>query len=62
MLARPARILSPPDIDDPDFQALCAAWTGQMRHEMQETIATTWDTIAKSRALMAEIDRMLALR
>ena len=59
MLTRPTRI-PPPDIDDPDFGALCRMWTRQMRSEMQETIAVTMHTLAQSRALMAEVDRVLA--
>jgi len=60
MLTRPTRILSPPDISDPDFPALCAAWATQMRSEMQETIALTRRTVAESRALMEEVDRVVA--
>ena len=60
MLTRPAYILSPPDTTDPNFPALCAVWTGQMRSEMQETIGLTRKTLAESRALMAEVDRIIA--
>jgi hypothetical protein len=60
MLARHQYILSPPDITDPSFPALCAIWTRQMRSEMQETIALTRKTLAESRALMAEVDRIIA--
>jgi hypothetical protein len=33
-----------------------------MRHEMYETIRLTRETVTDSRALMEEIDRMLARR
>ena len=61
MLTRPSYILpSQLDICDPDFPAQCQRWTAQMRSEMQETITVTKQTLAESRTLMAEIDRVLA--
>jgi NAD+--asparagine ADP-ribosyltransferase len=58
MLTRPARILpSERDIRD---SAQCAAWTNQMKSEMAELIGRTKATIARSRALMKELDRLLA--
>ena len=60
MLTRPSHILVPPNADDPDFAARSAAWTSQMRSEMQETIALTKQTLTNSRALMNQIDRVLS--
>ena len=62
MLTRPARILSPPDIRDPDFRKLCAIWTDQMMSEMGETVAITRHTIAQSKLLLKEADRILRQR
>lgn len=60
MLARPPHILSPPDVWDPDFPAKCQAWTRQKRSEMQELLARTERTIAETKALMKEADRIVA--
>jgi hypothetical protein len=60
MLARPARMLpSERDIRDP---AQCAAWTNQMTSEMAELVGRTKVTIARSRDLLKELDRLLAVR
>jgi hypothetical protein len=59
LLIRPSRILSPPDLGDPDFPAKCVAWAGQIRFDMDETIALTKKTLAECRTLMAAVDRQL---
>jgi hypothetical protein len=59
MLTRPAHLLSPPEITDPDFPAKCAAWTAQLRAEMDETVVATRRTINESLALIKEANRVL---
>jgi hypothetical protein len=48
------------DARDPDFARQCLLWSLQTRCEIQATIATTQQTIATSKALMAEMDQILA--
>jgi hypothetical protein len=48
------------DARDPDFARQCLLWSSQTRCEIQEVIASTKHTIAISRALIAEADRLLA--
>jgi hypothetical protein len=64
MVARPIHISSPSefDITDRNFPAKCIAWTDQIRYELDDLLALTKQTIAESRTLMAQIDRMLARR
>lgn len=63
MATRPAYILAcEVDVRDPRFPAQCMAWTNQMRSEIQEIIALTNGTIATSKALIKQADRLLALR
>ena len=59
-MVRPAHILSPPDVCDPNFAAQSRLWTDQIKREIHEAIATTRRTIAESEAIMMEIDRVLA--
>jgi hypothetical protein len=63
MLTCPSQIvLTDLDISDPFFTDKCEVWTRQMRSEMAELVATTRHTIAESRRLMAEVDRLIASR
>ena len=63
MLTRPAHILpSELDIRDPGLCAQRGAWTGQMQCEMTELVARAKATIATSRELLKELDRVLASR
>jgi|GraSoiStandDraft_5_1057265.scaffolds.fasta_scaffold124391_2 hypothetical protein len=64
MVARPIHISSPSELDiaDHNFPAKCIAWTDQIRFELDDLLVLTKQTIAESRTLMAEIDRMLARR
>lgn len=64
MVARPIHISSPSELDiaDHNFPAKCVVWTDQMRFEMDELLVLTKHTIAESRTLIAEIDRVLARR
>jgi len=59
MLSRPFHISSPPDVRAPDFLAQYAAWKNQMCLEMDTMVAGTRKNIAESKALMAEVDRLL---
>lgn len=47
--------------DDPGFSSQMALWAFGSTHEMQDLVVATKKTIATSRALMAEADRILAL-
>jgi hypothetical protein len=64
MVARPIHICSPSELDiaDHDFSAKSVMWTGQMQSEMDQLVALTKQTIAESRRLVTEIDRLLARR
>jgi hypothetical protein len=62
MLRRPSHILCPPDLGDPDFRAKCVAWTDQIQFEMDEAVALTKKTLTESKALMKQVDRLLAWR
>ena len=57
MVTRPLPHL---DVWDPGFAAGCRAWTNQIRSEILETVALTRRTIAESKALIEEADRVLA--
>jgi len=63
MLHHPAHI-SPSELDvcDPNFRGQLAAWTIQIRSEIEEMFVLTNETIATSKALIEETDRLLALR
>jgi hypothetical protein len=52
----------PLDLDsrDPDFDRKMLARASRVRCEMHELILLTKETIATTRALMAEADRMIA--
>jgi hypothetical protein len=50
------------DVRDPKFPARCLALTAQMRCDMQASVERTIVVLAESKALMAEIDHMLAPR
>ena len=47
------------DIDDPLFPQKAVLSTRQMHRELRETIAATRETIVRSKALLAEVDRVL---
>jgi hypothetical protein len=57
-VSRPANL----DIRDSDFPEKCLLWTHQLQSDMDELIAGTRATLAESRALLQEVDRLLALR
>jgi hypothetical protein len=61
MIHYPAYIL-PSDLDvrNPNFRARCADWAIQTRSEIKEMSVLTNETIATSRALIEEADRLLA--
>jgi hypothetical protein len=63
MATRPSYIL-PSELDarGPDFHAKYVVWRAQMRSEIKETVALTKVTIAGTRVLMAEADRLLGRR
>jgi hypothetical protein len=50
------------DICDPDFPGKCLSWTHQLQCDISELIAGSKETLAESRGLMREADRLLALR
>jgi hypothetical protein len=50
------------DVRDPDFPGRFLLWSHDVQIEVWELIASSKETLAQSRALMAEADRMLALR
>jgi hypothetical protein len=63
-MADPRAFSCPADLDirDPDFAGKYLSWTHQLRCDMDELIAGTRATLAESRALLQEADRLLALR
>jgi len=63
MLHHPAYILpSELDVRDPNFRARCEVWAIQTRFEIEEMFVLTNETIATSKALIEEADRLLAWR
>lgn len=48
--------------DDPQFPQQIAVWVAQAQHDMQLTVVATKKTIYESRALLANVDRVLARR
>lgn len=59
------RPVSPPanrNIRDSDFPEKCLLSPHQVQSDMDELIAGTRATLAESRALLQEADRLLALR
>ena len=63
MTVRPSYIfLSELDISDPNFPAKCMAWTVQTRSEVDELVALGRASIATSKTLLAETDRLLTRR
>ena len=64
MAGHPEHPPTPLDFDarNPDFHRNCAVWAQQTHRDIAEIIARTRDEIATSQALMAEIDRVIALR
>ena len=48
------------DTRDPDFPRQAQAWAGEVQGEIAQLVAQTKSTIAESRTLVAEIDRILA--
>ena len=55
-------LLSALDIRDPEFPRKAVSLTFKIVREFQETLIATKKTIANSRELMAEADRILAKR
>ena len=53
--------LRPLDTRGPDFARRCSLWAAQTQLEMLALIKGSKKTIAESRALMLEADRILAL-
>jgi hypothetical protein len=50
------------DPRDPDFARQCGRWAHETRCEMQELVALTHESIARSRALLVDTELMLARR
>jgi hypothetical protein len=50
------------NVRDPKFPAKCMALTERMRSEMDETVAQSKTTIAETRILIAEANRLLRQR
>ena len=50
------------DIDHPDFSRQHLMWAYRQQSEIRDLIAGTKETLAESWALLAEADRILALR
>jgi hypothetical protein len=50
------------DISDPDYPKQVLAWALQAQCEMHELVLLTTETIAATRILIAEADRMLACK
>ena len=50
------------DVDDPEFSRKYLLWAHQVQCEIVELLAGSRETLANSRALMLEADRLLALR
>ena len=48
------------DCGDPDFRGQMLAWAFQAQSEMHETVLITKETIAATRVMIAEADRILA--
>ena len=44
---------------DPDFHERLLAWASQAQCEMRELILITKETIATTKAIIADVDRML---
>lgn len=55
-----ANLLMPSNIRDPDFDRRMLAWAFQVQCEMHELVLTTQETIAATKLMIAEVDRMLA--
>ena len=49
------------DVCDPKFLSQMRLWAFSATYEMKEVVVATQKTIATSRALMAEADRLLAV-
>ena len=64
MISRPIHIPAPSELDigDRNFPKKYFAWTDQIRTEMDELYVLTKRTIGESRALMTQIDQLLARR
>jgi hypothetical protein len=62
MLRRPTHTRAPSDVYGPEFLSRYGDWKAHISSEMQETVAATRRTIEQSKALIAEIDRVLAVR
>lgn len=58
----PYSLLSELDPDDPEFPEKAALLSRQMRCELMETIAASKETIARSNAVLDEVDRVLGKR
>jgi hypothetical protein len=50
------------DARDPDFFREIQLWSSQTQGDLQELLAATQQTIATTKALIAEVDRMIALK
>ena len=50
------------DVRDPDFARKYFLWAHQLQCEVVELVAGSKETLAESRTLMLEADRLLALR
>lgn len=50
------------DVYDPDFPRKCRTWSMETQSEIVELIARTENELAISRAIMTQVDRILARR
>lgn len=50
------------DVRDPDFPGRFLSWSHDVQIEIGELIAGSKQTLAQSHALLAEADRLIALR
>lgn len=48
------------DVHDPDFAKRMLQWAWQVQLDMHRTVAATHETIAISRMLIADADRLLS--
>ena len=50
------------DVRDPNFPRQCVQWSRDTQSEIATTIALTEKELAVSRAIMSQVDRILAWR
>jgi hypothetical protein len=60
-MAKPHSLM-PSDTSDPNFDRKMLAWTFRMQGEMHELIMLSRETIAATKLMIAEADRMLGRR